>query len=166
MCFDLTHASVATAARSAATGLVSTSTRPDPEGSDTMEIATRRCPRLRVVRDLRELTHEQKPRRWSLPARVGPVTVHPTRGAFVLGVLVVYQIGTRHIARAFGKMGLDEQSVGGPDRFLPSTIMLDPPGQRLKLPDGPTQRLATARVGALPWKSGNNLGWDFLNREC
>ena len=35
MCFDLTHAPVATAARAAATGLVSMSTRPDAEGSDT-----------------------------------------------------------------------------------------------------------------------------------
>ena len=32
MCFDLTHAPVATAARAAATGLVSMSTRSDPEG--------------------------------------------------------------------------------------------------------------------------------------
>ena len=31
----------------------------------------------------------------------------------------------------------DEESSGGPDRFLSSAIMLDPPGQRLKLPDGP-----------------------------
>ena len=37
-CFDLTHAPVATAARAAATGLVSMSTRPDPEGSGTAEI--------------------------------------------------------------------------------------------------------------------------------
>ena len=36
MCFDLTHAPVATAARAAATGLVSMSTRPDPEGSGTV----------------------------------------------------------------------------------------------------------------------------------
>ena len=43
MCFDLTHAPVATTARAAATGPVSMSTRPDPEGSDTVEIATRRC---------------------------------------------------------------------------------------------------------------------------
>ena len=78
-CFDLAHAPVATTARAAATGPVSMSTRPDPEGSDTVEIATRRCPRLRVVWDLRELTHKQKPRLWSLPARLGPVTVHPTR---------------------------------------------------------------------------------------
>ena len=41
-CFDLTHAPVATAARAAATGPVSMSTRPDPEGSDTVEMATRR----------------------------------------------------------------------------------------------------------------------------
>ena len=40
-CFDLTHAPVATAARAAATGLVSMSTRPDREGSGTVEIATR-----------------------------------------------------------------------------------------------------------------------------
>ena len=33
-CFDLTHAPVATTARAAATGPVSMSTRPDPEGSD------------------------------------------------------------------------------------------------------------------------------------
>ena len=56
MCFDLTHAPVATAARAAATGLVSMSTRPDPEGSGTVEIATWRRPRFRVVWDLRELT--------------------------------------------------------------------------------------------------------------
>ena len=58
MCFDLTHAPVAMAARAAATGLVSMSTRPDPEGLGTGEIATRRrYPRLRVVWDLCELTH-------------------------------------------------------------------------------------------------------------
>ena len=49
--------------------------------------------------------------------------------------------GTRHIARSLGKLGLDEESVGGPDRFLPSAIVLDPPGQRLKLPDGPSAQL-------------------------
>ena len=56
-CFDLTHAPVATAARAAATGPVNMSTRPDPEESDTVEIATRRCPRPQVVWDLRELAH-------------------------------------------------------------------------------------------------------------
>ena len=55
-CFDLTHAPVATAARAAATGPVTMSTRPGPEGSRAVEIATRRCPHLRVVWDLRELT--------------------------------------------------------------------------------------------------------------
>ena len=35
--FDFTHAPVATAARAAATGLLSMSTRPDPEGSGTVE---------------------------------------------------------------------------------------------------------------------------------
>ena len=38
-CFDLTHTPVATTARATATGPVSMSTRPDPEGSDTVEIA-------------------------------------------------------------------------------------------------------------------------------
>ena len=38
MYFDLTHAPVAATARAAATGPVSMSTRPDPEGSDTVEI--------------------------------------------------------------------------------------------------------------------------------
>ena len=57
-CFDLTHAPVATAARAASTGLVSMSTRPDPERSGAVEIATRRRPRLRVVVwGLRELAH-------------------------------------------------------------------------------------------------------------
>ena len=36
-CFDLTHAPVATTARAAATGPVSTSTRPYAEGSDRVE---------------------------------------------------------------------------------------------------------------------------------
>ena len=30
------------------------------------------------------------------------------------------------------------QSSGGPGRLLPSVMMLDPPGQRLKVPDGPS----------------------------
>ena len=55
--------------------------RPDLilERSGALEIATRRCPRLRVAWDLHELTHQLKPRLWSLPARLGPVTVHPNR---------------------------------------------------------------------------------------
>ena len=52
--------------------------------------------------------------------------------------------GTRHIARAFGKLGLDEESVRGPDHLLPLAMMLDPPGQRLKLPDGPSVQLRRA----------------------
>ena len=56
-CFDSTHAPVATAARAAATGLVSVSTLPDPEGSRKVEVVTRRSPRVRVVWDSRELTH-------------------------------------------------------------------------------------------------------------
>ena len=67
------------AARAKATRRVSMSTRTDPEGSDTVEIATRRCPRLRVVWDLRELTLHHRPRLWSLAARLGPVTVHPAQ---------------------------------------------------------------------------------------
>ena len=72
-------APVATAAHAKATGRVGVSTRPDPEKTGVVEIATRRCPHLRVVWNLRELTHEQRPRLWSLPAGLGPVTVHPTR---------------------------------------------------------------------------------------
>ena len=41
-------------------------------------------------------------------------------------------------------MGLDQQSVEGPDGFLPSAKMLDPPGQRVKLPDGPSVQLRRA----------------------
>ena len=41
-CFDLTHAPVATAARAASTGLVSMSTRPNPEGSGTVELPVER----------------------------------------------------------------------------------------------------------------------------
>ena len=39
------------------TGRVGMSARPDPERSGAVEVATRRRPRLRVVWDLRELTH-------------------------------------------------------------------------------------------------------------
>ena len=49
------------------------STRPDPERSGAVEIATWTRPRLRVVWDLRELTQIQKPRLWSLPTRLDPV---------------------------------------------------------------------------------------------
>ena len=45
-------APVATAARAAAAGHASLSTRPDPDRSSAVEIATRRRPRLRVVVDL------------------------------------------------------------------------------------------------------------------
>ena len=57
--------------------------------------------------------------------------------------------GSRHIAHSFGKLGLDQESVGGPDHFLPSAIMLDPPGQRLKLADGPSVSYGTRRSRAL-----------------
>ena len=57
-CSDLAHAPDAPTARAAATGPVNMSTRPDPEGSDTVEIATALyarsvCHRLRVVWDYR-----------------------------------------------------------------------------------------------------------------
>ena len=55
MCFDATHAPVAPAARAAATGLVSMPTRPDPDGSGTVEIVTRRRGPGSV--GLRELAH-------------------------------------------------------------------------------------------------------------
>ena len=57
----------------------------------------------------------------------GGTLIYATRTQQYLGTRIP---GTRHIARSFEKMGLDEQSVGGPDRFLPSAIMLGPPGQR------------------------------------
>ena len=47
--------------------------------------------------DLRELTHKQKPRLWSLPARLDPVTVHPTRwGVGPRDVLACFGIVERH----------------------------------------------------------------------
>ena len=70
MCFDLTHAPVATAASAAATGSVSMSTRPDPEGSGTVEIATRRCPRIRHGGD----SHPEMP---SSPGSVRLARAHP-----------------------------------------------------------------------------------------
>ena len=83
-CFDLTHAPVATAARAAATGLVSMSTRPDPEGLGTVEIATR-CLRLRVVWDLRELTHQQHPGHGAVPPDLVQLRSTLPVGALVLG---------------------------------------------------------------------------------
>ena len=68
----------------------------------------------------------------------GGTLIYATRTQQYLGTRIP---GTRHIARSFGKLGLDEQSVGGSDRLLPSAIMLDPTGQRLKLPDGPSVQL-------------------------
>ena len=44
-CLDLAHAPVAATARATATGPVSMSTRPDPEGSDTVEFLIQVCPR-------------------------------------------------------------------------------------------------------------------------
>ena len=60
-CFDLTHAPVAAAARAAATGPVSMSTRPNPEGSGTVEIATQRCEGLGVVPDQQVVAYYQGP---------------------------------------------------------------------------------------------------------
>ena len=55
------------------------STRPDPERSGAVEMATRRCHRLRVLWDLYELAHQQKPKLCRLPAGLGLVTVHSAR---------------------------------------------------------------------------------------
>ena len=52
--------------------------------------------------------------------------------------------GTGHIGRSFGELGLGEESVGGPDRFLPSAIVLDPACQRLQPRDGPSVQLRRA----------------------
>ena len=62
-------------------------TRPDLEISSAVEIGTWRRPRLRGVRDLCKLSHQQKPRLWSLPAKLGPVTVYPTRWVVRLHML-------------------------------------------------------------------------------
>ena len=53
---------------------------------------------------------------------------------------------TRYEAHSssFGKLGLDEESVEGPHRFLPLAIVLDPAGQRFKLPGGPSVELRRA----------------------
>ena len=84
MCFDLTHAPVATAARAAATGLVSMSTRPDPEGSGTVEMATRSRPCLRVVWDLRELTQNKNPGHEAFPPDLVQLRSTLPVGALVL----------------------------------------------------------------------------------
>ena len=73
----------------------------------------------------------------------GGALKYKTRTQQYLAVRTRIIPGTRHIARSFGKLGQDEQSVGGPDR-LPSAIMLDPPGQRLKPPNGPSVQLRRA----------------------
>ena len=70
----------------------------------------------------------------------GGALKYKTRTQQYLAVRTRIIPGTRHIARSFGKLGQDEQSVGGPDR-LPSAIMLDAPGQRLMLHDGPCVQL-------------------------
>ena len=69
-------------------GLVSMSTRPDPEGSGTVEIATRRCPRLRVVWDLRELTHKN-PGHGAFPPDLAQLRSTLPVGALVLGFVFV-----------------------------------------------------------------------------
>ena len=120
MCFDLTHAPVATAARAAATGLVNMSTRPDPEGSGTVEIATRRCPRLRVVWDLRELTHNKNPGYGAFPPDLVQLRSTLPVGTLVLAFICfcgissqseavhcppLYPLHTRHLLRARGVTG-------------------------------------------------------------
>ena len=52
--------------------------------------------------------------------------------------------GIRDITRSFGEPGLDEESTGSPDHVLPSAIVLDPPGQGLQLPGGPSAQLRRA----------------------
>ena len=44
--------------------------------------------------------------------------------------LVTRVPGTARLARSFGELRLNEESVGNPDGFLLSAIVLDPPGQR------------------------------------
>ena len=101
------------------------STRPDPERSGAVEIATRRRPRLRVVWDLRELTHKQKPRLWSLPVRLGPITVHPTRWGVgrqlrsrIVVVFVVQRIDRYSYFCAYLLMLLDQGLLSQLDFYL------------------------------------------------
>ena len=89
MCFDLTHAPVATAARAAATGLVSMSTRPDPEGSgvcpilpslrrqsalsSAAESAATTCPIVCIEFPAHGIIPPTPP--VLLPTRLGPITI-------------------------------------------------------------------------------------------
>ena len=79
------------------------STRPYPERPGAMELATRRCPRLRVVWDLRELNHKQKPRRCRLPAGLGPATVTPTSYGKSQKVNPLLDIAYRYITYRKGR---------------------------------------------------------------
>ena len=59
---------------------------------------------------------------------------------------------TRHIARSFKELGIEEESVKGPNRFLPSIgHRVGPPWLTLKATQS-SQLSATARVGARPWE--------------
>ena len=99
-------------------------TPPDPERSGAVEIATRRRPRLWVVWGLRELTHKQKPRLWSLPARLGPVTVHHTRWSVGPNLSVLFfchhvqegvvdpPLGTPHVLLSpLNRLGLKRENM-------------------------------------------------------
>ena len=87
--YILPDAPVATVACTAAIVRVNMTTRPDPGISSAVEIATWRRPRLREVWDLCKLSHQQKPSLivWSLSARLGPVTVYPTRWGVRLHII-------------------------------------------------------------------------------
>ena len=98
-----------------------------------MKIFPDPCPRDPVRLAVRVPSRKK---RWCL--EIPNVVVHSSTW------VLVYQVGTKHTARSFGMMGLHKQSIGGPDRFLPSAIMLDPAGQRVKLPDGPSVQLRRA----------------------
>ena len=81
-CFDLTHAPVATAARAAATELAREHV--DPAWSRRIRHGGDSHPEMSSSPGsssvgLARAHPQQKPRLWSLPARLGPVTVHPTR---------------------------------------------------------------------------------------
>ena len=64
------------------------STRPDPERSGAVEIATRRRPRLRLVWNLRELTHKN-PSYGAFPPDSVQLRFTLPFGALVLGLLSV-----------------------------------------------------------------------------
>ena len=79
----------------AATGRVGMSIRPDPERSGTVDIATRRCPRLLVVWDLHELTTNKNSDHGAFPP-----TSDQFRSTLPVVALVLVELCIRTASRA------------------------------------------------------------------